>query len=205
MRLILLGAPGSGKGTQAQKIQSEFGVCHISTGELIRQNIKDKTKVGVMAESIINKGDLVPDDIVIEMVKNILSDENIKNNFVLDGFPRTVAQAEALDNITKIDKVILIDTDINETKKRMLKRKICPLCQKTYSDTLVCPNCNVTLIKRDDDNEQTIDERFMVYEKQTKPLVEYYLKNKLLYKVDGNKDIEQVFKDIKCILNEGKV
>ena len=88
MRLILLGAPGSGKGTQAQKIQSEFGVCHISTGELIRQNIKDKTKVGAMAEAIINKGDLVPDNIVIEMVKNILSDENIKNNFVLDGFQR---------------------------------------------------------------------------------------------------------------------
>lgn len=205
MRLILLGAPGSGKGTQAQKIQNEFGVCHISTGELIRQNIKDKTKVGAMAEAIINKGDLVPDEIVIEMVKNILSDEKVKNNFVLDGFPRTVAQAEALDNITQIDKVILIDTDTQETKKRMLKRKICPLCKKTFSDTLVCPNCNVALKKRDDDNEQTIQERFMVYEKQTKPLVEYYLKKKLLYKVDGNKDIEQVFKDIKCILNEGKV
>ena len=205
MRLILLGAPGSGKGTQAQKIEKNFGAVHISTGEIIRENINNKTDIGIKVEKIINQGKLVPDDIIIELVKDILNKPNIKNNFVLDGFPRTIKQAEALDKIIQIDKVIYIDTNIDVTKDRMLKRRVCPLCGKTYPDTLVCPNCNVTLIMRSDDNEETINSRFKVYEEQTKPLVNYYKQKNLLYKVDGSKTIEQVYKQIEFILNEGKV
>ncbi len=205
MRLILLGAPGSGKGTQAQKIQDNFNLVHISTGEIIRENLKNKTQTGLLAESIINKGDLLPDELVVEMVKDILSKQEVKDNFVLDGFPRTIKQAEALDKITQIDKVIFIDVNFDYTKDRILKRRTCPLCKKTYSDTLVCPNCNVTLIMRSDDNEETINSRFKVYEEQTKPLVNYYKQKNLLYKVDGSKTIEQVYKQIEFILNEGKV
>ena len=205
MRLILLGAPGSGKGTQAQKIEKNFGAVHISTGEIIRENINNKTDIGIKVEKIINQGKLVPDDVIIELVKDILNKPNIKNNFVLDGFPRTIKQAEALDKIIQIDKVIYIDTNIDMTKDRMLKRRVCPLCGKTYADTLVCPNCNVALSVRSDDNEQTINSRFEVYKSQTSPLIDFYKQKKLLFKVDGNQNIEQVFEQIKCILNEGNI
>lgn len=205
MRLVLLGAPGSGKGTQAENIKNIFGSAHISTGEIIRDNIKNKTKIGKKVEKIISQGKLVPDQLVIRLVKEILIRTDIKDNFVLDGFPRTIRQAEALDKIIQIDKVIFIDTDDDTTKQRILKRKVCPACGKTYSKSTVCPNCNVKLVSRTDDNEQTINSRFEVFENQTKPLIKYYEQKNILYKVNGNKTVEQVFEQIKCILNEGNI
>ncbi len=203
MKLILLGAPGSGKGTQAKKLSKHFGLVHISTGDIIRENIKNRTKIGIEAEKLINDGNLVPDDVVIEMVANYLKQDHVRNNFVLDGFPRTVKQAEALDNISEIDKVILIDTDLDETTRRILNRKTCPKCGKSYSNLEFCPNCNIKLERRDDDNEQTIKNRFKVYINETLPVVEYYKKNHLLNTVNGNNSIEQVFGEINNILNEG--
>lgn len=208
MNLILLGAPGSGKGTQADLISNSYFIPAISTGEIIRENIKNKTELGILSEKLINNGQLVPDELVVNLVKDRLTNKDVKGGYILDGFPRTVEQAKALEKISKVDKVIYIDVDYEIIEDRILSRKVCPICKKTYNskthDKDYCTSCNAKLVVRDDDNKETVKKRFEVYQKQTQPLVDFYKAKHLLYTVKGNKSTQYVFNQIKMILqNEG--
>lgn len=206
MNLILLGAPGSGKGTQASLISKEYGISPISTGDIIRENIKNKTQLGLLAEKLINNGQLVPDKLVIDLVKNRLNQKDVKKGFILDGFPRTQSQALALKEITDIDYVILIDVEYEVIKNRILSRRVCPTCKTVYSTTNYflnqCEHCGDNLITRSDDNEETVKNRYEVYIKQTQPLIDYYKQQQKLYTVEvkENSTIEEVFEKVKLIL-----
>ena len=208
MNLILLGAPGCGKGTVAGFLSKKFGMLPISTGDIIRENIRNKTKLGLLSEKLINDGKLVPDEYVIEFVKNKLNSIGNNQSYILDGFPRTIIQADGLKSFAKIDKVILIDTDYEVILDRILSRRICPNCKKVFNTKSYskdnCDICNESLISRSDDNEDIVKKRYNVYLEQTKPLIEYYSNQNLLYKVNGNLSAEEVFKQIDNILqNEG--
>ncbi len=201
MNIILLGAPGSGKGTQAARISEKYSLVHISTGDIFRENIKNQTELGKTAKSYIDQGHLVPDEVTISMVKERLSRDDCKNGVLLDGFPRTVAQAEALEKFATIDKAIDIDVDYNLIIDRIVNRRSCLSCGGTFnakslSDATKCPTCGNALYQRDDDNEATVTERINVYDKQTKPLVDFYNERGVLIKVNGNQTIDDVFADI---------
>lgn len=209
MNIILLGAPGSGKGTEADLISKQYKIPTISTGDIIRDNIKRKTELGILSEKLIKEGQLVPDELVIDLVKDRLSKDDVKNGFILDGFPRTTVQALSLEKFASIDYVILIDTDYETIKNRILSRRICPNCKTVYNvnthQSNSCDNCGTSLIIREDDNEETVKKRFEVYNKQTQPLIDYYKEQKKLFKVDGNQTANKVYSDIENIFNnEGK-
>lgn len=194
MRLILLGAPGCGKGTLAGNIVKENSYCHISTGEILRQNIALGTPVGLMAKSYIDKGHFVPDEIIIKLLKEKLATIN-DDNFILDGFPRNLAQAKELDTITKIDKVVYINVDYQTILKRITGRRVCGDCGKVFNtefyDKIECDNCGGILIQRNDDKEEIVKERFEIYERQTKPLIDYYKEqNKFCTIVAGKTPLE---------------
>ncbi len=209
MRLILLGPPGAGKGTQASSIVAEYGITHISTGDIFRHNIKNETELGKKVKSYLDKGQLVPDELTIDLVWDRLSKEDCKNGFLLDGFPRTINQAEALqkgleERGLKLDKVINIDVDKNILVKRLSGRRVCKNCGETYhidnKPTLkdgVCDKCSGEVIQRADDNEKTVLDRIEVYEKQTFPLIDFYKNLGLILTVDGTLSIEDVFSQIK--------
>jgi len=204
MKIIFLGAPGSGKGTHATRVKTELGIPHISTGDIFRENIKGGTPLGVLAKSYIDKGALVPDDVVIKIVEDRLSREDCKNGFILDGFPRTIYQAEALKKIATIDVVINLVVDDEAIVKRVAGRRMCR-CGETYnvaflngSDT--CAKCGGKLYQRDDDKEETVKSRLEVYHKETAPLIDYYRKEGLLKDVDGSQGIEAVYADILKVL-----
>lgn len=209
MRLILLGPPGAGKGTQASSIVAEYGITHISTGDIFRHNIKNETELGKKVKSYLDKGQLVPDELTIDLVWDRLSKEDCKNGFLLDGFPRTINQAEALqkgleERGLKLDKVINIDVDKNILVKRLSGRRVCKNCGETYhidnKPTLkdgVCDKCSGEVIQRVDDNEKTVLDRIEVYEKQTFPLIDFYKNLGLILTVDGTLSIEDVFSQIK--------
>jgi len=204
MKIIFLGAPGSGKGTHATRVKTELGVPHISTGDIFRENIKGGTPLGVLAKSYIDKGALVPDDVVIKIVEDRLSREDCKGGFILDGFPRTIYQAEALKKIADIDVVINLVVDDEAIVKRVAGRRMCR-CGETYnvaflngSDT--CAKCGGKLYQRDDDKEETVKSRLEVYHKETAPLIDYYRKEGLLKDVDGSQGIEAVYADILKVL-----
>jgi adenylate kinase len=208
LRLILLGPPGAGKGTQASAIVEKYNIPHISTGDIFRANIKEKTELGKQVEEYLNKGLLAPDELVVSIVKDRISKEDCKNGFLLDGFPRTVAQAEALDEELKnmsltIDKVINIQADKDLLIERIIGRRICRDCGATYhikfSPTKkegICDKCGGELYQREDDKLETVEKRIEVYTEQTKPLIDYYAKKGLLLNVDGTKDKKEVFDDI---------
>ncbi len=201
MNVILLGAPGAGKGSQAVKLVSELNIPHISTGDIFRANIKNKTEIGLLAKSYIDKGCLVPDDVTIEIVKNRLQEEDTKKGYLLDGFPRTIYQAEQLQKFSKVDKVININVDLNKLVDRITGRRICGKCNASYhTSTLngktVCDICGGTLLQRADDNEQTVKSRISVYTSQTAPLIDFYKNAGVLIDVDGDKTIDEVFKEI---------
>ena len=201
MNIIFLGAPGSGKGTQATRISEKFSLVHISTGDIFRENIKNQTELGKTAKAYIDEGHLVPDEVTISMVKERLSRDDCKNGVLLDGFPRTVAQAEALEKFTKIDKVIDIDVPYALIIDRIVNRRSCLKCGGTFnakalSDATKCPTCGNALYQRDDDNEETVTERINVYDKQTKPLIDFYGGKGVLVRVNGNQAIDDVFADI---------
>ncbi|HHW90559.1 MAG TPA: adenylate kinase [Clostridiales bacterium] len=205
MRIILLGAPGAGKGTQAVKISTKYNIPHISTGDILRANIKQGTEIGKKAKSYIDQGALVPDEVVIEIVKNRLNEEDCKNGYLLDGFPRTVAQAQALDEFAKIDIALNIDIDLDILTKRLSGRRVCSVCGapyhiSSYNDTK-CAKCGGEVIQRQDDQPQTVKARLKTYTLQTKPLIDYYADMQLLVNIDGNRAIDDVFEDIVKILN----
>ena len=204
MKIIFLGAPGSGKGTHATRVKTELGVPHISTGDIFRDNIKGGTPLGVLAKSYIDKGALVPDDVVIKIVEDRLSREDCKNGFILDGFPRTIYQAEALKKIADIDVVINLVVDDEAIVKRVAGRRMCR-CGETYNVAFLngattCAKCGAELYQREDDKEETVKSRLEVYHKETAPLIDYYRKEGLLKDVDGSQGIEAVYNDIMKVL-----
>ena len=204
MKIIFLGAPGSGKGTHATRVKTELGIPHISTGDIFRENIKGGTPLGVLAKSYIDKGALVPDDVVIKIVEDRLSREDCKNGFILDGFPRTIYQAEALKKIAAIDVVINLVVDDEAIVKRVAGRRMCR-CGETYNVAFLngattCAKCGGELYQREDDKEETVKSRLEVYHKETAPLIDYYRKEGLLKDVDGSQGIEAVYADILKVL-----
>ncbi|MEL3973448.1 adenylate kinase [Rossellomorea oryzaecorticis] len=212
MNIVLMGLPGAGKGTQAEKIVEKYGIPHISTGDMFRAAIKDGTELGLKAKSFMDNGDLVPDEVTIGIVRERLSKEDCGKGFLLDGFPRTVAQAEALENILtdlgkKMNYVINIDVDKDILMGRLTGRRICKECGATYhlvfnppKEEGVCDRCGGELYQRADDNEETVQNRLDVNIKQTQPLLAYYEDKGYLKNIDGQQDIDKVFADIDVLL-----
>lgn len=204
MKLILLGAPGAGKGTQATKIAETFKVPHISTGDIFRKNLKEGTPVGLKAKAYIDKGQLVPDEVTNEIVELRIKESDCKDGYLLDGFPRNIMQAEALDKMDAPDKVINLDVDLKALADRLTGRRVCAKCGESYhvstkKDT-VCSRCGGELIQRADDTLETVNKRLKVYEESTAPLIEYYEKQGKLIHIDGMKSIDEVFAQIKKAL-----
>ena len=197
MKLILLGAPGAGKGTQAEIISEHLSVPAISTGNIIRAALKAQTEMGIKAKEFIDKGLLVPDDVVIGIVRDRLKEDDCKNGFILDGFPRTVPQAQALDDMgIEIDKVIDIQVPDEKIVQRLSGRRVCSGCGASYhllykkpEKDGVCNLCGTQLVQRTDDREETVLERLKVYHEQTEPLVEYYRKKNKLVVVEGQEEV----------------
>ena len=205
MYLVFLGAPGAGKGTQATRVCEKYSIPHISTGDILRANIKAGTALGVEAKSYIDKGLLVPDEIVIGLVKDRLAQKDCQKGFLLDGFPRTIEQAQALDKFAKITHAIDIAVDGALVVERIAGRRMCK-CGESYHiswyDKDTCAKCGEKLYQRDDDKEATVKARLEVYQSQTAPLIEYYKKKGVLEEVDGAGDMNKVFDDIVRILDD---
>ncbi len=195
MRLVLLGAPGAGKGTQAARLKERCNLAHISTGDIFRQNLRDKTPLGLEAKKYMDAGQLVPDEIVMKMVGAKLAEFGENDGFMLDGFPRTVKQAEFLEGLTKIDAVILFNVDDEAIVKRLTARATCGACGNITNihENRTCPSCGGELRQRDDDNEATIRERLRVFHEQTEPLVEFYRSRGSLIDIDAMGTPDEVF------------
>ena len=201
MNIILLGAPGAGKGTQASKISDAYGLPHISTGDIFRENIKNQTEIGLVAKSYIDKGQLVPDEVTCKIVENRIAKEDCQDGYMLDGFPRTIAQAEALDKITKIDLVININVDFSLLMDRLCGRRVCKDCGESYHISMLngetkCSRCGGELYQRKDDNPETVQSRLDVYTAQTAPLIDYYTEKGLIFNVVSDSTPEAVFEKI---------
>jgi adenylate kinase len=208
MKIVMLGAPGAGKGTQAVNIAKEFGIPHISTGDIFRANIKNQTELGMKAKSYMDQGALVPDDITIGMLLDRIADNDCKNGFVLDGFPRTIPQAESLKAAlslqdTRIDHAVDIEVPDEVITSRMGGRRSCPKCGGTYHIVFnapkkegICDNCGSELVQRTDDKPETVLARLKTYHEQTQPLIDFYEKEGVLDTVDGTKKPDEVLKDI---------
>ncbi|MEW6247914.1 MAG: adenylate kinase [Nitrospirota bacterium] len=212
MRLVFLGAPGVGKGTQADRVAARFHRPKISTGDLLREAVKNKTPLGLAAKSAMDEGKLVPDAVVIGMVREKLAEPGCANGFLLDGFPRTVPQAEELARIldasgTRIDRVINFEVPREEIVKRLSGRRSCPQCQAVFHVDFapskkpgVCDRCGEQLIQRSDDRRETIEARLQVYEEQTAPLIAYYDQKRLLSNLDGSGSVESVHERLTALL-----
>ena len=204
MKLILLGPPGAGKGTQAKMLMEKFSIPQISTGDILRVAVKDGTAMGLKAKEYMNAGGLVPDEVVVGIVRDRLQETDCKNGFILDGFPRTVAQADALqvslqDMSKELDRVISLDVDSEALVERLTGRRTCKDCGRGYHvkfdpsrEAAVCDVCGDTLLQRDDDQEETIRKRLQVYADQTSPLISYYRETGVLLELDGMQPISQV-------------
>lgn len=212
LKIIMLGAPGAGKGTQAKKIAAKYSIPHISTGDIFRANIKNNTELGQKAKTYMDKGELVPDELVVDLIMDRFKEPDCANGYVLDGFPRTIPQAEALDTALKakgekVDFAIDVDVPDENIVKRMGGRRACVGCGATYhvvySPTKVegvCDKCGEELIVRDDDKPETVLNRLEVYHNQTQPLIDYYNEQGILKSVDGTVDMKDVFNAIVDIL-----
>lgn len=213
MNIILLGPPGAGKGTQAKKIQEHYSLPHISTGDILRENINNNTGLGLKAKSYMSRGELVPDELLITLIKDRLSKNDCRNGFLLDGYPRTIPQADALQMIMtesnkKLDAVVNISVDDEELIKRLSGRRMCK-CGASYHIIFnrpekegICDACKCDLYQREDDRPDAIRNRLEIYKKQTQPLIDYYGKKKMLRNIDGSKEIAQIFEDIRTVLDE---
>ncbi|MGN0341818.1 MAG: adenylate kinase [Roseburia sp.] len=214
MKIIMLGAPGAGKGTQAKQIADKYSIPHISTGDIFRANIKNGTELGKKAKEYMDQGALVPDELTCDLVMDRIQQEDCKNGFVLDGFPRTIPQAEALDAaLTKINEKMdfAIDVDVPDENivNRMGGRRACLNCGATYHIVSIptkvegiCDRCGSEVVLRDDDKPETVQKRLKVYHEQTQPLIDYYNKQGILKTVDGTQPMENVFQAIVSILGE---
>ena len=212
MKIVMLGAPGAGKGTQAKRIAEEYGVPHISTGDIFRANIKNNTPLGQQAKIYMDKGELVPDELVVSLIMDRFDEPDCEKGYILDGYPRTIPQAEALDkalkdNGEKLDFAIDVDVPDEVIINRMSGRRACLNCGATYHVVNnppkaedVCDSCGNALVQREDDREETVRNRLDVYHDQTEPLKQYYAGSGVLYTVDGTKDMEEVFKSICSIV-----
>ena len=208
MKIIMLGAPGAGKGTQAKKIAAKYGIPHISTGDIFRANIKNGTELGKKAKTYMDQGLLVPDELVVDLVVDRVNQDDCTNGYVLDGFPRTIPQAEALTEALekmgqKVDFAIDVNVPDENIVKRMGGRRACVTCGATYHMVYaptkkegICDTCGGELILRDDDKPETVQKRLNVYHDQTQPLIDYYTSQGLLRTVDGTVDIDDVFRAI---------
>lgn len=203
MKIVLLGAPGAGKGTQAQKLVADYGVAHISTGDLLRAAVKAQSKLGVEAKGYMDAGKLVPDQLVIDLVKERLAQNDAQKGFILDGFPRNTAQAEVLDKELSdmriaLDAALLVDVKADVIINRLSSRRTCRSCGYTAGAGVdICPRCGGEMYQRDDDKPETIKNRLDVYEKSTSPLVDYYRGQGLLKSVNGDQARETVYGDVK--------
>ena len=214
MKIVMLGAPGAGKGTQAIKIADKYDIPHISTGDIFRANIKGGTELGQKAKSYIDKGELVPDEVTIGMLLDRIAQDDCKNGYVLDGFPRTIPQAESLTEALKsqgdqIDFALDIDVPDEAIIERMSGRRACPKCGATYHIVYaapktenICDKCGTELIIRSDDKPETVKDRLNVYHQQTEPLIAYYKTAGVLREVDGTQELPKVFEDVVAILSE---
>lgn len=215
VKIVLLGPPGAGKGTQAKSISNKYSIPHISTGDIFRKNISENTPLGIEAKSYMDNGQLVPDEVTINMVKDRLQQEDCKQGYLLDGFPRTVSQAEALKDFLNerneaLDASLLIEVPRDFILERMTGRRVCPSCGASYHIKFnpavdgKCELCGSDVIQRKDDTEETVKERLDVYEKQTQPLIDFYKNENLLLTVDGTQTINKVFENICKVLEENK-
>lgn len=214
MKIIMLGAPGAGKGTQAKKIAEKYNIPHISTGDIFRANIKEGTELGKKAKTYMDQGLLVPDELVVDLVVDRVAQEDAKNGYVLDGFPRTIPQAEALDAALekigeKVDFAVNVEVPDENIINRMSGRRACVKCGATYHIVHIptkvegiCDTCGSELILREDDKPETVKKRLMVYHEQTQPLIDYYTKKNILKEVDGTVDMDEVFTAIVKVLGE---
>lgn len=214
MIIIMLGAPGAGKGTQAKKIAEKYSIPHISTGDIFRANIKNGTELGMKAKTYMDQGLLVPDELVVDLVVDRLGQDDCANGCVLDGFPRTIPQAEALDTALAkaeqaVDYAINVEVPDENIVNRMSGRRACVNCGATYhivyaptKEENICDTCHGELILRDDDKPETVQKRLNVYHEQTQPLIDYYTKKNILVEVDGTQEIEDVFAAIVKVLGE---
>ena len=212
MKIIMLGAPGAGKVTQAKKIAEKYGIPHISTGDIFRANIKGGTELGMKAKSYMDQGQLVPDDVTIGMLLDRISEADCAGGYVLDGFPRTIPQAESLTAALekrgeKMDYAVDVDVPDESIVTRMGGRRACLKCGATYHIMFnppkaegVCDSCQEALVLRDDDKPETVQKRLRVYHDQTQPLIDYYKKQGILVTVDGTKELNEVFRDIVAVL-----
>lgn len=202
MNIILLGAPFSGKGTLARQIVADFGFTQISTGDLFRENIKNGTEVGLLAKSFMDQGQLVPDSVTIDMLSQRIKEDDCKKGFILDGFPRTVEQANALEKIANIDAVIALDISFDEIRRRCLGRRTCSKCGEIYNTSTysknTCKLCGSPLFQRDDDNLETVNNRLEVYEKMTAPLINFYADR--LFVAEGKGIPEETYEPVKNFL-----
>ncbi|HII93032.1 MAG TPA: adenylate kinase [Methanosarcina sp.] len=211
MNIILFGPPGAGKGTQAKKMVDYYGIPQISTGDILRANVREGTELGLAAKKYMDKGELVPDEVLIGIIKNRLKEQDCEKGFILDGYPRTIPQADALavilDEINKpIDTVLNLEVPDEELVERISGRLMCN-CGASYHRTFnppkkdeICDICGGKVFQRADDKEEAVKTRLSVYKKQTEPLIDYYAKQGLLITLDGTKDIDKVFEDIKAAL-----
>lgn len=214
MKIIMLGAPGAGKGTQAKKIAAKYAIPHISTGDIFRANIKNNTELGQKAKTYMDKGELVPDELVVDLIMDRFKEADCANGYVLDGFPRTIPQAEALDkalsaNGESVDYAINVEVPDENIINRMSGRRACVGCGATYHIQFnapkvegVCDTCGEKLILRDDDKPETVKNRLSVYHEQTQPLIDYYSKKGVLAEVDGTQAMDDVFNAIVNVLGK---
>lgn len=199
-KIVLIGAPGAGKGTQAKLIEEKYNIPHISTGDIFRENMRKKTPIGLKALEYIDKGALVPDEVTVEIVADRLKSDDCRKGFILDGFPRTLNQAEALCKLTDIDVVINIVADPEKIIQRLSGRRVCPKCGESFHVSFkkdnICDKCGGTLIIRDDDRVEVIENRLKVFDEQTKPIIEFFRGKGLVADIDGMESVENVFGSI---------